>query len=136
MGIVYTEITLKNSGDVMRAEDGDRKEEDIRQLTVRALVDTGAWTLVISEDISDKLGLRVRGAYRGRLANGVKAESKIAGPVEIWWKDRSANCDVLVLPGARNVLLGAIPMEAMDLIVNPKGEEVVGAHGDEIEIYI
>jgi predicted aspartyl protease len=136
MGMVYTEITLKNSADVMRARDGYRKKEDIRQITVKALVDTGTWNLVISEDIRQKLGLEVTGAYRGRLANGLKAVSGVAGPVEIWWKDRFANCDALVLPGAKNVLLGAIPLEAMDLIVNPKCGEVVGAHGDEMEFFI
>ena len=136
MGLVHTEITLKNSADVMLARGGYRKAEDIRQMTVEALVDTGAWTLVIGEDIRDKLGLEVTGARPGRLANGLKAVSDVAGPVEVWWKDRFVNCDALVLPGAKNVLLGAFPLEAMDLMVDPKGEKVVGAHGDEIEHYI
>jgi hypothetical protein len=35
------------------------------------------------------------------------------------------------VPNANNVLLGAIPMEDMDLIVSAKKQEVVGAHGDE-----
>jgi hypothetical protein len=37
-----------------------------------------------------------------------------------------------VLPGAEEVLLGAIPLEDMDLIVNPARQELTGAHGDEV----
>jgi len=36
------------------------------------------------------------------------------------------------MPNANNVLLGAIPLEAMDLIINPSKQELIGAHGDKI----
>ena len=48
MGLVYTDITLKNVTDVMKAKSGYIKEHDIRELSVEALADTGAWTLVIN----------------------------------------------------------------------------------------
>ena len=37
-----------------------------------------------------------------------------------------------VVPGSEKVLLGAIPLEGMDLTVNPKTQEVMGIHGDEV----
>jgi hypothetical protein len=40
-------------------------------------------------------------------------------------------CEPWVLPGTDEVLLGAIPLEDMDLIVDPKNQKLVGAHGDE-----
>ena len=43
-----------------------------------------------------------------------------------------AFCEALVLPDAEEALLGAIPLEAMDLAINPRKEEIVGAHGDQI----
>jgi len=58
MGLVYEEITLKNNYDVTNFKHGLIKESEIRQITVQALVDTGASTLVINEEIREKLGLK------------------------------------------------------------------------------
>jgi predicted aspartyl protease len=55
MSIVRTEITLKNAGDLTMARRGYIQESDIREITVQAMVDTGAWTLVINEAIREKL---------------------------------------------------------------------------------
>ena len=133
MGLVHTEITLKNAADEILAKEGHIGEEEIRQVTVNALVDTGAWALVINEEIREKLGLNIVGISSGTLANGVRERYNRAGPLEIRWKDRSFLYEAFVVPNAKNVLLGAIPLEALDLIVNPLKEEVVGAHGDEVE---
>jgi hypothetical protein len=64
------------------------------------------------------------------LANGEKVICKIAETVEVCWKDRSMTCRPWVLPGASGVLLGAIPLEDMDLMVDPANLRLVGAHGD------
>jgi clan AA aspartic protease len=132
MSLVRTEITLKNAVDVDNAETGIIKEPKIRQTTVQALVDTGAWTLVIDPATSEKLGLRVIKTGTGTLADGTMSVYNLAGPVEVIWKNRSTNCDALVVPGCDEVLLGAIPLEAMDLMVHPRLEELVGVHGDQI----
>jgi len=130
MSVVYTEITLKNVIDAAFAERGIMKEDEVRQMTVQAVVDTGAWTLVISEEIREKLGLRDNGTGEATLADGKKGEFPMAGPLEIRWKNRRFTCDALVLPGAPGILLGAIPLEGMDLTINPK-RELVGVHGDK-----
>jgi clan AA aspartic protease len=132
MGLVYTEITLKNAIDIAKADEGLINEQDIRRITVDALVDTGAWTLVINEDVREKLGIKAARTAPGTLADGTQAVYKLAGPLEVRWKDRVTNCDALVLPDAEDVLLGAIPLEAMDLTVNPRSEEVAGVHGDQV----
>ena len=131
MSLVYTEITLKNANDVTNARSGLVKDHEIREVVVQALVDTGAWTLVINEEIREKLGLHKIETKTGTLADGTVTEYSMAGPVNVIWKNRNTNCDAIVLPVADDILLGAIPMEAMDIIVHPKLEEVVGAHGDE-----
>jgi clan AA aspartic protease len=133
MGFVYTEITLKNGLDVGNAESRLIKKSDIRQTTLQALVDTGAWTLVINEDIRKQLGLRILGTDTepATLADGSKVFYQIAGPVEVHWQNRRTYCDALILPNANEVLLGAIPLEAMDLTVNPRTLNVMGAHGDQ-----
>jgi clan AA aspartic protease len=141
MGVVYTEITLRNGGDVFNVKQGRIKADEIRQMTVRALVDTGAGSVVINEETRKKLGLEITDRRSGTLADGSRGFYTLAGPLEVVWKDRNTTCDAIVLPSPTNVgaanevLLGAIPLEGMDLTVNPK-RELVGAHGDEIVLMI
>ena len=129
MSVVTTEITLKNMMDVGDAMRGLIEEDKIRQMTAQAIVDTGAWTIVISEEIRDKLGLLDQGLGEATLADGQKGDYPMAGPMEIWWKNRRFTCDALVLPNAPDVLLGAWVLEGLDLTINPK-RELVGVHGD------
>jgi clan AA aspartic protease len=132
MGMVFAEITLKNATDVAYAEDGHIKKQNVRETTVNALVDTGTGTLVISEEICQQLGLKIRGLRSATLANNTKEICKVTQPVEIHWKNRDTTCLALVASSSGDVLLGAIPLEDMDLIVNPVRQELAGAHGDEV----
>ncbi|MDR0450944.1 MAG: retroviral-like aspartic protease family protein [Treponema sp.] len=136
MGEVRTEITLVNIGDQNAAERGFMPPDQVRQLRVNALVDTGAWTLVINEDIRQKLGLKVKKTSEATLAGGIKASCQTTEFVAVRWKDREAACEAVVLPGESEVLLGAYPLEGMDLMVHPQRQEVVGAHGDTARIVI
>lgn len=132
MGIVHTEITIRNVKDIMKAEEGLIKDNEIRQTMVEAMVDTGTGTLVINEELRQRLGLEVKGERRAVLANDAKEMVKIAGPVEIHWKERTTTCQPLVVSDCGEVLLGAIPLEDMDLMVDPVRQVLTGAHGDEI----
>jgi clan AA aspartic protease len=132
MGTVYAEITLKNLGDVVKSRDNLIQEKDVRALTVNALVDTGAATLVINENVCQKLGLAIEGFRRATLADNSKSFYKVTEPVKIHWKDRITACMALVMPGDGDVLLGAIPLEDMDLIVHPASRKLMGAHGDDV----
>jgi clan AA aspartic protease len=131
MGTVYEEITLKNAVDVGSVKRGYIKGPDIRETTVRAVVDTGAITLVINEGVRQKLGLGIESKREATLANNQKELCPLTEPVEVHWKDRMTSCQALVVPGNKEVLLGAIPLEGMDLMVNPVGRELIGAHGDK-----
>ena len=130
MSIVHTEVTLKNEGDIVLVKRGYIKEDEVRQMAVDAIVDTGAWTLVINDETRDKLGLDDKGFGEATLADGQKAEYPMAGPLEVWWKNRHMICEALVIPDAPDVLLGALVLEHMDLTINPK-RELVGVHGDK-----
>jgi clan AA aspartic protease len=132
MGLVHTEITLKNVSDFIRVQDGHITEDDIRSVTVDALVDTGCGSLVITEEVREKLGLSIQGLRRGTLADGSSTACRLTEPVEIKWNNRDTVCRALVVPDADKVLLGAIPLEDMDLIVDPVRQQLAGAHGDEV----
>jgi clan AA aspartic protease len=131
MGFFMEEITLENVLDRGFAEQGYIKDSDIRAVTVKALPDTGAWTLIINEEIRFQLGLGIEGAMNVTLANGEAAKFPVTGPVKIHWKNRSATLSALVSEHAKSVLLGVLPLEALDLIVDPVNQQLVGAHGDE-----
>ncbi|WP_026043692.1 retroviral-like aspartic protease family protein [Treponema primitia] len=132
VGITYTEITLLNAGDVGNAKRGIIKASAIRKTSVRALVDTGAATLVINEAMRQKLGLGIESVGDVTLADGGTEECQFTEPVKVCWKNRSTSCEAMVMVHGDEVLLGAIPMEAMDLTVNPARQEVTGAHGDRV----
>ena len=134
MGIVYADLVLKNVKDLLRAEDGLISESEIRQKTVKAIVDTGAMSMVINEELCNALGLSITGEKGITLANNAKDVAKITGPVEIHWKNRSFVCPTLVSSANGPILMGVIPLEGMDLMVDPVRLELVGAHGEE-EVY-
>jgi predicted aspartyl protease len=137
VGSTFEEITLKNEGDKIRVECGYLKEPEIRETTVRAMVDTGAITLVINEGLRKQLGLEIEETREATLGNDTKTVCNITDPVIVQWKDRSSVCQALVPADLRSdekgeVLLGAIPLEDMDLMVNPVDRKLVGIHGDEV----
>ena len=131
MGEVFADIILRNVKDIALAEEGHIKAEDVRVVTVSACADTGAYDLCITEDVFERLGLRVDGEITATVANGQKVQCKITSPVKVHWEDRFTSTPATVIPGLEEVLLGAIPMEGMDLMVHPRSGKVVGAHGDK-----
>jgi clan AA aspartic protease len=130
MGNFYEKITLENVKDRMLADDGYISEDQIHTLEVDALPDTGAWRLVINEEIRQKLGLKTNGTRAATLADGSTAQYNLTTAVKILWKDRHTIVEPLVLPSAKNVLLGALPLEGLDLCVDSVNQKLVGVHGD------
>jgi clan AA aspartic protease len=132
MGMVYENITLRNAVDVAEVKRGLITESEIRQIEVTAMVDTGAGTLIINENMRQELGLEVESERPAKLADETRTTCQITEPVIILWQNRSAVARAVVLPGVSKVLLGAIPLEEMDVMVDPKNQRLVGIHGDEI----
>lgn len=125
MGLVRAEIELINSSDISLYEGGIITEGKIRRMKIKALVDTGSVMMAVNETIKNQLGLKVRGRRLAQLADGSVKDLEIVGPVEIRFKDRSSITSAMVLPDDQEVLLGAIPMEEMDVLVHPFSEELI-----------
>ena len=119
MGLVYAELELTNSDDVAFRRRGFL-EEEIRSLRVRALVDSGAYQMVINEHIKLQLGLRVIDERVVTMADDSARQVEIVGPLEVHFKNRMTLTSAIVLPGAKEVLLGSIPMEDLDVVIDPK----------------
>lgn len=125
MGFVYAEIELISVDDLALHRRGFLEQEQIRRLQVTALADTGAYMLVISERVREQLDLPIIEERTATLADNSECLVKIAGPVEVRLANRRTSADALVFPGDVEVLLGSIPMEDMDVIIDPKHQRLV-----------
>jgi len=124
MGLVYADITLQNSVDAGMQKRGMLPDEKVRQMNVKALVDAGAITLTINDKIAQQLDLEVQDQVVIELADGTRGKGNLVGPVNIRFHNRITSCLALILPDATEVLLGAIPLEGMDVVVDPKSEQL------------
>jgi predicted aspartyl protease len=113
------------------AREGLIPDAKIRKITTTAMPDTGAWTLVINEETRQKLGLAIEGSILSTLADGSTTKYNQTEAIKIQWKDRSTTQQALLVPEADDILLGALPLEAMDLMVDPVNEHLAGVLGDQ-----
>ncbi|MDA0268239.1 MAG: retropepsin-like aspartic protease [Cyanobacteria bacterium] len=125
MGITYAEIELIRGADLVLAEEGYLSADDIRRLKVLALVDTGSSMLVISRSLSKQLALRHVDEVDTELANGTLMRADVVGPVEVRFQNRRTVVNAVVVEADTDVLLGAIPMQGMDVMVDPKREQLI-----------
>lgn len=125
MGHIYADLELVNSFDLELFLEGRLAEDNVRKVNVRAMVDTGAWTLAINEEIQKQLNLRVKRKSPATLADGSIMDLEVVGPVEVRFQNRETTVDAVVLPGNSEVLLGAIPLEGMDVLIDPRNEQLI-----------
>ncbi|MBI4704525.1 MAG: retroviral-like aspartic protease family protein [Deltaproteobacteria bacterium] len=117
-------IKLTNFGDVEDVHRGLLGPEGVRSLEVEALVDTGATMLVLPAEICKRLGLRTLGKRKVRYANGAVAQVPWAGGVWLEVCGRQTLCEALVEAPGTTPLIGQIPIEALDLVVDPKSRSL------------
>lgn len=120
MGLIYAECELLNAGEIYAAKMGYINEDQVKKIKTKLLVDSGAYMLAINENVKIQLNLPKVDEQVGELANGALQKMDVVGPVEIRFKNRSTTCRAVVLPGESTMLLGAIPMEDMDVIIDPR----------------
>lgn len=125
MGLVYAEITLINGEDLILAKRHIIGEEEIKQMGVTMLVDSGAYNMAINETIKEQLNLEVKERRKAQMANGSIEEYDIVGPIEVKFENRRCSVDAFVLPANMEPLLGAIPMEALDVLIHPRKNELI-----------
>lgn len=106
MGLVIAKIILKNPSKV-----------GLESIEVDALVDSGAVHLCIPEHVRIQLELDEIDKKEVTLADGSKKLIPYVGPIEIKFKNRVGFAGALVM--GDQPLLGAIPMEDMDLVIIP-----------------
>ena len=120
MGLVYAKLLLISADDLALYRHGFMAEEQIKSIQVEALVDSGAYMMVINEHIKQQLGLIVIEERVAKLADESEQLVEVVGPIEIRFQNRRTVADALVLPGATEVLLGSVPMEDLDVVIDRK----------------
>jgi clan AA aspartic protease len=112
MGLTYASLNLRNP-----------KLPDLRPIKVRSLADTGALHLCVPSHVALQLKLDELQKREVVTADGRKLVCPYVGPVEITYQGRSCFTGAIVL--GDEVLLGAVPMEDMDLVVSPAKRSVI-----------
>jgi len=125
MGLVYAEIELINGEDLVLARRNIIGEDEVKRMLVKVLVDTGSYMLAINENIQEQLKLPVVEQRKAQLANGTIVECDVVAPKEIKFRNRRSSCSAMVLPGDSEPLLGTIPFEDMDVLINPLRQELI-----------
>ncbi|MCY7291232.1 MAG: aspartyl protease family protein [Ferruginibacter sp.] len=125
MGLVYADIEIINGEDIILARKNIIGEEEVKRMPLNILVDRGSYYLCINETIQEQLKLPLIEKRKGQLANGSVVEYDVVGPIEIKFKNRRCNVDAMVLPGDNEPLLGAIPLEDMDVLIHPLKQELI-----------
>jgi len=125
MGLVKANIELINSDDLALHRRGHIEENAVRRMTVTALVDSGAYMLAINETVKIQLDLKKLDEKEAVLADGTVRNLDIVGPVDVRFENRETTVRAMVLPGEAEVLLGAIPMEDMDVVVDPRRRQLI-----------
>jgi len=112
MGHAFADIELSNPRNLT-----------LSSVRVSALADTGALMLCIPEHVSLQLQLETESVREVTVADGRSMKVPYVGPIKVAFGNRFCYVGALVL--GDEVLLGAVPMEDMDLIVSPSRREVM-----------
>ena len=112
MSLVYAELELSNPAD-----------SDLRPMTVTALVDSGSTWMIVPQHVANQLSLKVAERKEITLADGAKRLVDYVGPLRVRFASRNAFVGAIVM--GDEVLLGAIPMEDMDVLVHPQSRSLI-----------
>ena len=125
MGLIYADIELINGDDMVLARKHYIGEDEIKRMHVNMLVDTGAYNLCINESIQEQLQFPIVEKRKAETADGRIVEMNVVSNVELRFKNRATTCRAMVLPGDSEPLLGAIPLEDMDVLIHPQRQELI-----------
>jgi predicted aspartyl protease len=139
MGKVLVPARVENVYDLHEVELRSRAPDAVRQLDIPdALVDTGASTLSLPQRVIAQLGLKPLRSRQARTSAGT-VTLQVYGTLRLTVQNRDCTCDAVEIPDDCPALIGQIPLELLDFVVDPSGQRLIGnpAHGGEhiIELY-
>jgi len=133
VGRVLTEAKIENLKDLWDVQRGLLTPDQARSLTVTdALVDTGATLLSLPTSLIERLGLEKFTSKQVRSSRGV-SEAALYEAVRLTIGGRSCTMDVMEVPDDVPILIGQLPLEHLDFVVDLRSRTLIGnpAHGGE-----
>jgi predicted aspartyl protease len=133
MGRVLTEAKVENLEDLWAAKRGMIADADVRRIVIgNALVDTGATLLSLPTSMIEQLGLEKTGSKRVTSSTG-GGEANLYSAVRLTIQGRSCTMDVMEVPDGVPALIGQIPLEHLDFVVDLRNQVLIGnpEHGGE-----
>ena len=127
MGEIRASVTLENRDDRGAVYLGLRVEADVRRTTVEGVVDTGAVSLVIPEEIATELGLRHWGTRTVVYADERRDERPVTD-VTIEIGNLATRTEAIVGPAGSEVLIGQVLLEMLDLIADCRNRTLTPRH--------
>lgn len=134
MGRVLTEAVIENLKDLWAIEQGLRTPDQARRVLVPdALVHTGATLLSLPMSLVRQLGLAQTAMKRVINSSGGLTQAGLYEAVWLTIQGRSCTMEVLEVPDGVPVLIGQLPLEHLDLVVDLRSRQLIGnpAHGGE-----
>jgi predicted aspartyl protease len=126
MGKVVVPVLMENLEDLFRANSGEMSKDQVRTVEVQdALVDTGAVMLSVPKRMIAQLGLKPFRDRTVRTVGGI-VQTTIYRAVQLSVQGREVTCDVAEIPDDCPVLIGQIPLEGLDFVVDPIGQRLIG----------
>jgi predicted aspartyl protease len=133
MGKVTVAATIENLNDVINARSGQLSAEQVRRVTVEnALIDTGATGLLLPRRLIQELGLVQFPAQQARGIGG-PVIMPVYSVARLTVQGRDCSMDVGEIDDNLPVIIGQIPLESMDWVVDLKNQKLIGnpEHGGE-----
>jgi predicted aspartyl protease len=139
MGRVTAEAIVENLSDLIQLKKGELSADQVRRVTISdALVDTGATSFAMPVDLLNQLGLTKRYERRARSVSGTSVVN-VYESVRLTIMGRDMPIDPIELPEGSPVLIGQIPLEMFDLVIDMQQQKLIGnpAHNGEqlLELY-
>jgi clan AA aspartic protease len=125
MGRFSVDVELANDEDLIRSEAGLISAEQVRRVTIRGVVDSGATRLVIPASVAQQLGLKTSSSAQVRYADGRVANRSIANRVHLTYGGRDSVFNAIVEPDRESALIGAIVLEDLDFVVDCTTQRLV-----------
>jgi clan AA aspartic protease len=125
VGRFSIDFEVANNEDLIRAKDGSILPDQVRRMTIRGVVDSGATRLVLPESVVKRLGLESIGKVRVRYADRRTAKRDKVQQVFLEILGRQGTYTATVEPNRRTALIGAIVLEDLDLLVDCMHQRLV-----------
>jgi predicted aspartyl protease len=125
VGRFAVDFEVANYVDIIKAQEGSLRPDQVRRLRIRGWVDSGATMLVLPKAVANELGLQLADPISVRYADGRRAQRRRAGGAYVELLGRGDTFTAVVQPKRDSALIGAIVLEALDLLVDCQHQRVV-----------